>query len=557
MIMIKVKLDQLAEKLNKSITDIAKETKLNRNTITALCHNKVDGIKFATLERICNAYKVGIGELLEIENININKIKKEAIYKQEGAAVPLTCWPWLLASTRINNPFLDYGYGNINFYSLKEYIEVYWDKDALRKTAINVYEKYAVKKNLDIFFNNYLKAADKLKEMYLKADRQNVLDFNNNQLVDYFKQLMEAYAGMWDNALFVDAFDPGYDQEKINELVNKYGFNKEDVQTLTTSEIMSFNSEQLYELLKIVKTIRDKKISGQVLQQFIDKNDAIKKYIWNYDYYCSNYAQTSHINRVNLAQEIRKYLKNEKLFQEEFYKLDNFTEIQKANKLKVLKKYKITENPLYFFSLLTYWRENRKQVNLMGFHVFDLILQSLEEKTGIEMKYLKYLVDDEILHVLKGSIDLETLKKRRETGCFFSFKNGDYQLFIGKQADSLKNELENQLNTQADLKIIPGQVACQGYAKGIAKIILNVNDFNKLKPGEILVTGMTRPEFIPLMRIAAAIVTNEGGITCHAAIVSRELGKPCIIGTGNATQLIRDGDLIEVRANHGTVRILS
>ena len=101
-----------------------------------------------------------------------------------------------------------------------------------------------------------------------------------------------------------------------------------------------------------------------------------------------------------------------------------------------------------------------------------------------------------------------------------------------------------------------GQTASQGYAKGVARIILTQDDFGRFGEGEILVTSMTRPEFVPLMKKAAAIVTNEGGITCHAAIVSRELGKPCVIGTKNATKIIKDGDLVEVRANHATVRIL-
>jgi pyruvate,water dikinase len=67
---------------------------------------------------------------------------------------------------------------------------------------------------------------------------------------------------------------------------------------------------------------------------------------------------------------------------------------------------------------------------------------------------------------------------------------------------------------------------------------------------------MTRPEFVPLMKKAIAIVTDEGGITCHAAIVSRELKKPCIIGTKVATQVLKDGDMVEVDANSGIVRIL-
>ena len=74
--------------------------------------------------------------------------------------------------------------------------------------------------------------------------------------------------------------------------------------------------------------------------------------------------------------------------------------------------------------------------------------------------------------------------------------------------------------------------------------------------GEILVASMTRIEFVPLMKRALVIITDEGGIACHAAIVSRELGVPCIIGTKIATQVLHDGDLVEVDADHGVVRIV-
>jgi len=119
----------------------------------------------------------------------------------------------------------------------------------------------------------------------------------------------------------------------------------------------------------------------------------------------------------------------------------------------------------------------------------------------------------------------------------------------------VKNELEEKLHRKSD-SIIRGQTASQGYAKGIARIIVSEKDFTKFKKNEILITSMTSPEFTPLIKIASAIVTNEGGITCHAAVITRENHKPCIIATGNATELISTGDLIEVRANHGTVRIL-
>ena len=77
-----------------------------------------------------------------------------------------------------------------------------------------------------------------------------------------------------------------------------------------------------------------------------------------------------------------------------------------------------------------------------------------------------------------------------------------------------------------------------------------------MKKGDVLVTGMTRPHLIYAMRKASAIVTDEGGITSHAAIVSRELNIPCVIGTKTATKAFRDGDIIEVDAEKGIVRLI-
>ncbi len=103
---------------------------------------------------------------------------------------------------------------------------------------------------------------------------------------------------------------------------------------------------------------------------------------------------------------------------------------------------------------------------------------------------------------------------------------------------------------------IKGQIGNKGLVQGYVKIVRSVNEFDKFKDDEILVTGMTRPEFVSLMRIAKAIITDEGGITCHAAIVSRELNKPCVIGTKFATKILKDGDFVEVDANNGIVKII-
>ncbi len=95
--------------------------------------------------------------------------------------------------------------------------------------------------------------------------------------------------------------------------------------------------------------------------------------------------------------------------------------------------------------------------------------------------------------------------------------------------------------------------ASPGIASGVARILHGSAEMEKLKPGEILVTSMTTPDMVPAMSRAAGIVTDEGGMTCHAAIVSRELGVPCIVGTREATKLVADGGDITVDGKTGSV----
>jgi phosphohistidine swiveling domain-containing protein len=107
-----------------------------------------------------------------------------------------------------------------------------------------------------------------------------------------------------------------------------------------------------------------------------------------------------------------------------------------------------------------------------------------------------------------------------------------------------------------DIHTIVGKTAYKGFLRGYARIVRKQSDMPKVLRGDILVAPMTTPDFLPAMDRAAAFVTDEGGITCHAAIVARELKKPCVIGTRIATQVLHDGDLVEVDADNGVVRIL-
>jgi len=102
-------------------------------------------------------------------------------------------------------------------------------------------------------------------------------------------------------------------------------------------------------------------------------------------------------------------------------------------------------------------------------------------------------------------------------------------------------------------ELVHGLGAAPGEASGAVRVISALDQATDLQEGEVLVTHMTAPDWVPLMRRAAAIVTDSGGMTCHAAIVSRELGIPCVVGTGEATKVLQDGQVVTVDAGAGVV----
>jgi pyruvate,water dikinase len=101
--------------------------------------------------------------------------------------------------------------------------------------------------------------------------------------------------------------------------------------------------------------------------------------------------------------------------------------------------------------------------------------------------------------------------------------------------------------------LVKGLAASPGFATNKVIVVMSAKEIGRVKSGDILVTTMTTPDFVPAMRKASAIVTDEGGMTAHAAIVSRELGIPCIVGTGDATKRLEEGDTVTVDATRGIV----
>ncbi len=194
------------------------------------------------------------------------------------------------------------------------------------------------------------------------------------------------------------------------------------------------------------------------------------------------------------------------------------------------------------------WRKGL--YNIMPF--FEYLAKLISPRC--ELKYVVNLSAEEIECLLKGTEipSMNELEKRKGKKGIFYYAQNKFRFISDKM--ERKRILEQIEKTSIEEDKIEGTPACKGIARGRVKLIKKEDDFKDFKKGQIIVAYATEPKFTIYMDKAAAIITDEGGITCHASIVAREFGIPCIIGTINATKILKDGDLVEVDADKGIVR---
>lgn len=184
---------------------------------------------------------------------------------------------------------------------------------------------------------------------------------------------------------------------------------------------------------------------------------------------------------------------------------------------------------------------------------WEAAAKNLAVQSGYTTAQILATTKEEIRGFFRGkNLPSKMILDNRLKASALCFNNGNFLLFAGKQV----KEIENIVMPQAGNEI-HGQTAYPGKITGIVKIVFDPQkEGMAFKTGEILVTGMTRPEFLPLMKKAAGFITDAGGILSHAAIVAREMKKPCVIGTRIATKIFKDGDIIELDANKGIVKLI-
>lgn len=161
------------------------------------------------------------------------------------------------------------------------------------------------------------------------------------------------------------------------------------------------------------------------------------------------------------------------------------------------------------------------------------------------------LTESEVLSWMRGKpLPARRLLAARQKSYALWFRGRSLTALVGAEV----NWLEQTIFEQQRMAVLRGKTAYPGKVVGTVRLVFDPTQPGTFNRGDILVTTMTRPEYVPLMKLAGGIVTDGGGMLSHAAIVARELKKPTVIGTQTATQVLKTGDRVEVDATSGTVR---
>lgn len=323
---------------------------------------------------------------------------------------------------------------------------------------------------------------------------------------------------------------------------------------LSTPQKRNFASEEKEAFLKIAQKLKSKRNLTSFFIKERLKNH-IKTYCW-LPYGVSGPAWNEKYF-IRAMKEILKKPKDE--IKEEINKIRDQQLKIKQEQERILAKLKIDKLHQQLIKLAQeaiYVKAYSKDALFFGYWAAEGLFREIARRLGINLQLLRHMLPWEIRPaLLKGKCDKEELKKRWQYSLHY-VKIGKSKVFIGKKAKNFvaKMNLAREEKIETYVSEIKGSCAQPGKAKGKAKIINYPHEMDKMKDGDILVSHMTNPEIVAAMKKASAIITDLGGITCHAAIVSRELKIPCVIGTKIATKALKDGDEVFVDATQGEVK---
>lgn len=395
------------------------------------------------------------------------------------------------------------------------------------------------------FFDKLIKESVILKKRLLKVESQ-YLGKKVSATKSYydFFETMQEMVGVW-QAIFPIADGA---EAAFNEIMEKKGLNPNDFSEIFKPKRESWLTEQSRQAEKIWETIRENGLERVLMMSASDARRALQK------------KAPGLLRKMDRHVEYFKWFGTHHFWGYPFSFEKLLQQIKETGqKPKIVKKVppRLPREAVWLakeLDRLIFWRLHYAEITDRFIFSFWPLFKNFSRANSLPWDYYIWMTSEEFEEmILKNKmISLKILKEREKSYAWILKDNKEY-FFTGQKVKEVLGQLGyfKKVAAQTEIKGVPG---CPGSARGKVRVVTSPKATLKFKTGEILVVPETTPDFVPLMKKAAAIVTDQGGITSHAAIVSRELNKPCVIGTKIATKVLHDGDLVEVDAEKGVVK---
>ncbi|MFH1399883.1 MAG: PEP-utilizing enzyme [Nanoarchaeota archaeon] len=402
-----------------------------------------------------------------------------------------------------------------------------------------------------------------------KIKHQDLADSDDDELIHLFQDAYERL-GIFSAYLSVRGPVPLYDAlsatflERLRRILAAFGkeeMTQEYFLALSTPEKESFMTEEKIELLRLAVRINgDPHAKRALLEARMDdiKKEQVFKDILDHK---NRYDWMNCVMFYGLPYPIEHYIRelSRMLEGDPDKEMLAYTEQSRKMRMKqgtILQEIKLGKEDALLLHEIKEWGFLRTYIkdtlSIAIYNVYPL-LEEIAKRKHLRIDDIIYLTFPELQKISEK--DETELKKTIDER-----KKGFGALLVGKKLTLFTDDryrLEEKENIDAQLVEVFGQTASLGEAKGKARVIHDIGkEMHTIQKGEIIVTHMTTTDYTPILDIISGIVTDEGGLTCHAAIVSRELGIPCVIGTKIATKVFKTGDHILLDAKRGSVKKL-
>lgn len=382
-------------------------------------------------------------------------------------------------------------------------------------------------------------------------DGKDISTLNDTELLETYNELARIYTNKLNSSPLIDGFALSTDTKIASDIKNfleSRGEGEKFVEyfsILTAPTFLSFLRQEEVSLLRIAKDVLTDPGAEDLL---LKKHQKEYFWIWN------NYVKDHMESLSSFRERIDAYKKIQ--IDERMNEIQSLAKDHKKQKVELIHALGLPSDIVTLLAItddFNAWQDERKKGTFWATHYFSILLEEFSKRTDYSLDQLKYAFPPEMPDILAQNIDAMVLDARIEY-CMIVWTLDSYD--VTTDAALIKRLERIGIGEMSTTHEVKGFTASRGKVIGKVKILVSVEEIHKVEEGDILIAVMTRPDYLPAMQKACAFVTDEGGITCHAAIVAREMKKPCIIGTKVATRTFKDGDTVEVDAEKGIVRIL-